>query len=84
MAMQEYRNVIEHQELVGVVVFAIVGVVLVVVLPAKHPVERYPYPPRRFIRNYHERKTLRVSIHILRWQYFRPCAALDPGIAAAA
>jgi glucose-6-phosphate-specific signal transduction histidine kinase len=40
MAAQEYRNVIERQELVGVVVFAIVGVVLVALAPAKQPVER--------------------------------------------
>jgi succinate-acetate transporter protein len=40
MAAQEYRNVIERQELVGVVVFAIVGVVLVALAPAKHPVEK--------------------------------------------
>jgi succinate-acetate transporter protein len=40
MAAQEYRNVIERQELVGVVVFAVVGVVLVVLAPAKQPVER--------------------------------------------
>jgi succinate-acetate transporter protein len=40
MAAQEYRNVIERQELVGVVVFAIVGVALVALAPAKQPVER--------------------------------------------
>jgi succinate-acetate transporter protein len=40
MAAQEYRNVIEHRELVGVVVFAVVGVVLVALAPAKQPVER--------------------------------------------
>jgi hypothetical protein len=40
MAAQEYRNVIARQELVGVVVFAIVGVVLVALAPAKHPVEK--------------------------------------------
>jgi hypothetical protein len=34
MAAQEYRNVIERRELAGVVVFAIVGVVLVVLAPA--------------------------------------------------
>lgn len=39
MAAQEYRNVIERWELAGVVVFAIVGVVLVALAPAKHPVE---------------------------------------------
>lgn len=40
MAAQEYRNVIERRELAGVVVFAIVGVVLVALAPAKQPVER--------------------------------------------
>jgi succinate-acetate transporter protein len=40
MAAQEYRNVIERRELVGVVVFAIVGVVLVALAPAKQPVEK--------------------------------------------
>ena len=40
MAAQEYRNVIERRELVGVVVFAIVGVAPVALAPAKQPVER--------------------------------------------
>ena len=40
MAAQEYRNVIERRELVGVVVFTIVGVLLVALAPAKQPVER--------------------------------------------
>ena len=40
MAAQEYRNVIERRELAGVVLFAIVGVVLVALTPAKQPVER--------------------------------------------
>jgi succinate-acetate transporter protein len=40
MAAQEYRKVIERQELVGVVVFAIVGVALVALAPAKQPVEQ--------------------------------------------
>jgi len=40
MAVQEYRNVIERRELAGVIVFAIVGVVLVAMAPAKKPVER--------------------------------------------
>lgn len=40
MAAQEYQNVIERRELVGVVVFAIVGVALVALVPAKQPVER--------------------------------------------
>lgn len=40
MAAQEYRNVIGRQELVGVVAFAIVGVALVALAPAKQPVEK--------------------------------------------
>jgi succinate-acetate transporter protein len=40
MAAQEYRNVIERQELAGVVLFAIVGIVLVAMAPAKQKVER--------------------------------------------
>jgi succinate-acetate transporter protein len=40
MAAQEYRNVIERRELAGVVVFAIVGIALVALAPAKQPVER--------------------------------------------
>ena len=40
MAVQEYRNVINRRELAGVLVFAIVGVVLVVLAPAKQPTER--------------------------------------------
>ncbi len=40
MAAQEYRNVIARRELAGVVVFAVVGVVLVALAPAKQPVER--------------------------------------------
>jgi hypothetical protein len=40
MTVQEYRNVIERQELAGVVLFAIIGVVLVALSPAKHPVEK--------------------------------------------
>jgi succinate-acetate transporter protein len=40
MAAQEYRNVIERQELAGVVVFAVIGVVLVALAPAKQAVER--------------------------------------------
>jgi succinate-acetate transporter protein len=39
MAAQEYVNVIARRELVGVVVFAIVGVVLVALVPAQQPVE---------------------------------------------
>ena len=40
MAAQEYWNVIERRELVGVVVFVIVGAALVALAPAKQPVER--------------------------------------------
>ncbi len=35
MAVQEYLNVIERRELAGVVVFAVVGIVLVALVPAK-------------------------------------------------
>jgi hypothetical protein len=40
MALQEYRNVIERRELAGMVVFAIVGIVLVALAPAKQSVEK--------------------------------------------
>jgi succinate-acetate transporter protein len=40
MAVQEFRNVIERQELAGVVLFAIVGVVLVALAPAKQSIEK--------------------------------------------
>jgi succinate-acetate transporter protein len=40
MALQEYWNVIERRELAGVIVFAIVGIVLVAVTPAKQSVEK--------------------------------------------
>lgn len=40
MAAQEYRNVIERRELAGVVVFAILGLVLIALAPAKQRVER--------------------------------------------
>jgi succinate-acetate transporter protein len=40
MAAQEYWNVIERRELVGVVVFGIVGLALVALAPAKQSVEK--------------------------------------------
>jgi succinate-acetate transporter protein len=40
MAAQEYRNVIERQELAGVILFGIVGVALVALSPAKQSVEK--------------------------------------------
>ena len=40
MAAQVYQNVIERRELAGVVVFAIVGVMLVALAPAKQSVEK--------------------------------------------
>ena|SRR5215469_2558829 len=40
MAVQEYLNVIGRRELAGVVVFAIVGIVLVALAPAKQRVEK--------------------------------------------
>jgi hypothetical protein len=46
MAAQEYRNVIERRELAGVVVFAIVGIVLIVLAPAKQPNEKASPEPR--------------------------------------
>ena len=39
MAAQEHRNVIERRELAGVVLFAVVGVVLLALCPAKQSVE---------------------------------------------
>jgi len=42
MAAQEYWHVIERRELSGVVVFAVVGVVLVALPPAKQAVEKAP------------------------------------------
>jgi hypothetical protein len=40
MAAQEYRNVIERRKLTGAIVFAVVGIVLVALAPAKPSVER--------------------------------------------
>jgi succinate-acetate transporter protein len=40
MAVQEYLNAIERRELMGVVVFAIVGVALVALAPSKQRVDR--------------------------------------------
>jgi len=40
MAAQEYRNVIERRELAGVVVFAVVGVLLIALAPARQSGER--------------------------------------------
>ena len=40
MAAQEYRNVIERRELAGMIVFAVVGVVLVAMAPARQSSER--------------------------------------------
>jgi succinate-acetate transporter protein len=40
MTVQQYRNVIPRRELVGVVIFAIIGVLLVALAPAKQSVER--------------------------------------------
>ena len=40
MATQEYRNVIERRELAGVIVFAIVGIVLVALAPARQSDEK--------------------------------------------
>lgn len=40
MAVQAYRGFIGRQEVVGVLVFAVIGVILIVLTPAKQPVER--------------------------------------------
>jgi succinate-acetate transporter protein len=40
MAVQEFRHVIERQELAGVVVFGIVGIVLVALAPTKQSVAK--------------------------------------------
>lgn len=40
MGTQAYRKIIGRQELIGVVVFVIIGVTLIVLAPAKQPVER--------------------------------------------
>jgi succinate-acetate transporter protein len=40
MAVQEYLNVIARRELAGVVLFAIVGILLVAMAPAKQSVEK--------------------------------------------
>ena len=40
MAAQEYRHVIERREIAGVIVFALVGIVLVALTPAKQPAEK--------------------------------------------
>lgn len=40
MAVQEYLNVIERRELAGVVVFAIAGILLIALAPAKESVQR--------------------------------------------
>jgi hypothetical protein len=44
MAVQAYRNVIPHRELVGVATLAIMGLVLIVLAPAKQSGERTPSP----------------------------------------
>ena len=40
MTVQEYRHVIEHREIPGIVLFGIAGVALVALTPAKRPAER--------------------------------------------
>jgi succinate-acetate transporter protein len=40
MALQEYWHVIEPREIVGVVVFGIIGILLIALTPAKEPVKR--------------------------------------------
>ena len=40
MAVQAFHNLIPRKELVGVVVFVLIGVALIALAPAKQPVER--------------------------------------------
>jgi succinate-acetate transporter protein len=40
MVVQEFLHVIQRQELLGVALFGVVGVVLIVLTPAKQPLER--------------------------------------------
>jgi hypothetical protein len=40
MAVQEFLHVIRRQELLGVILFGVIGVALIVLTPAKQPVER--------------------------------------------
>ena len=40
MAVQASRNVIPHRELMGVVVLAVVGLILIALAPRKRPLER--------------------------------------------
>jgi hypothetical protein len=40
MVVQEFLHVIQRQELLGVVLFGVVGVALIVLTPAKQPLER--------------------------------------------
>ena len=42
MGLQLSRNMISHGELVGVVMFAIIGIALMVLAPAKRPAAREP------------------------------------------
>jgi uncharacterized protein DUF6632 len=36
MAVQSYKHVIEHQELIGVLMFGVVGILLIALAPSKH------------------------------------------------
>jgi hypothetical protein len=40
MGTQAYRHIVERHELMGVAMFVIIGVTLIVLTPAKRPVER--------------------------------------------
>lgn len=40
MAVQEYQHVIQRQELLGVILFGVVGVLLVAIAPRKKSIER--------------------------------------------
>ena len=40
MSFQAFRNMIARQELIGVASFVVIGVALIALAPAKHPVDR--------------------------------------------
>jgi drug/metabolite transporter superfamily protein YnfA len=40
MSFQAFRNMIARQELIGVAAFVVIGVALIALAPAKHPVDR--------------------------------------------
>jgi len=40
MGVQAFQNMISHGELLGVAAFAVIGIALIALAPAKHPAER--------------------------------------------